>query len=385
MSTNKYLINLLSSYLAGECPEYPDDIDLDELLRLAGIHGVAGIAFTQLQKVDQKIKDNKSYINLENLFFADMMRYSRRCNLKETLILSFKKQGIKYAFVKGSILCDFYANPELRTMGDLDILIDERDKEKAHNMMLRLGAQYFHEQSQEDELKYRLNKVTIELHTKLICDDVVKNGVNYEEYFADEINNLKMVDDVYGEIPPERHIIFIISHMARHFSHNGCGIRMFMDLHVIKEYYKDSIDIEYIGNELKKLNLDKFTDCAFQLCNYWFNSGFKCSGSLESNELSAIEKFVLEAGAFGKTGRNNDVLMAKRIGIFRHIFPTYRQMRQHSDWFVDKPAILLPAAYIERGVRNLKERGGIIRWIKGMISGKEQVQYHKNIMDMLGL
>lgn len=37
----------------------------------------------------------------------------------------FEKNGIDYAPIKGSVVREYYPRPELRTMGDADVLIKE--------------------------------------------------------------------------------------------------------------------------------------------------------------------------------------------------------------------------------------------------------------------
>lgn len=385
MSTNDYFINLIYTYLWDKKPADPAGIDLSELLNTAEINKVSGIVYTQLQRADANLKTDENYQKAEQYFLVDLMHFNRRNRAKEQIIYALKNHNIRFAFFKGSVLCDYYREPTLRTMGDLDILIDGCNKDSVHNIMLGLGAKYYHDKSQPEELKYSLNKTLIEIHTKLICDEVVDNGVDYEGYFADEINNMNMIDECLGQLKPERHVIFMITHMARHFSRSGCGIRMFMDIHIVKKHYGDELNWKYILNELKKLNLAKFTNCVCEICNKWFDSGFECENELTEKQLSRIEQFIIEAGTFGTTGRNTDAMKVKQKGAFGLAFPTYKDMRQCSKWFADKPAVLLPIAYIERIVRNAKERGGIIRWIIKITSGRAEVENHGDIMDIIGL
>lgn len=60
-------------------------------------------------------------------------------------------------------------------------------------------------------------------------------------------------------------------------------------------------------------------------------------------------------------------------------------MREHSDWFKDKPAILLPVAYVERFIRNARERGGVMKWLKAIKKGKKKRDSHNNILEIMGL
>lgn len=60
-------------------------------------------------------------------------------------------------------------------------------------------------------------------------------------------------------------------------------------------------------------------------------------------------------------------------------------MKAHSNWFKDKPPILLPIAYGERFMRNAKERGGVIPWIKSLKQGNKEKEIQKNIINIMGL
>ena len=60
-------------------------------------------------------------------------------------------------------------------------------------------------------------------------------------------------------------------------------------------------------------------------------------------------------------------------------------MKEHSNWFKDKPAILLPAAYAERFLRNAKERGGMVHWRKNLKQGRQEKEVQNIIISIMGL
>lgn len=49
------------------------------------------------------------------------------------------KNNIKYVFIKGVASASYYKDPTLRTMGDVDVLINRRDTEKVHTLLQTLG------------------------------------------------------------------------------------------------------------------------------------------------------------------------------------------------------------------------------------------------------
>lgn len=60
-------------------------------------------------------------------------------------------------------------------------------------------------------------------------------------------------------------------------------------------------------------------------------------------------------------------------------------MKEHSLWFKDKSPLLLPVAYVERYVRNVKKRGGAVKWIKGIFRGKNENSNQRKILNIMRL
>ena len=60
-------------------------------------------------------------------------------------------------------------------------------------------------------------------------------------------------------------------------------------------------------------------------------------------------------------------------------------MRDYSVWYRNKPAILLPVAYAERMVRNIKARGGLVKVVKNIAVGKKDLNEKDIILKSVGL
>ena len=60
-------------------------------------------------------------------------------------------------------------------------------------------------------------------------------------------------------------------------------------------------------------------------------------------------------------------------------------MRKYYKWFENKPAILLPAAYVGRMVHGLRMRGGVVKGISVTGQTKKDYETHKEIVSKMGL
>lgn len=72
------------------------------------------------------------------LYGAIVGNLNRRVDF-ETLSKEFTVRGIAHMPVKGYYLRKLYPVPELRTFGDIDLLIHREDRQKVHELMLSLG------------------------------------------------------------------------------------------------------------------------------------------------------------------------------------------------------------------------------------------------------
>ena len=133
-NTSKLLFRCLSDHLEKSKTALSDDIrNLDELYAIAKSHDVVGMVYHQLKAVlggDKRFVENYS---------ASIFYYAGRNRCFETVTNAFRDNGIRYAMVKGVAIANLYPVPALRTMGDIDLLIREEDKQQIHQIMLVLG------------------------------------------------------------------------------------------------------------------------------------------------------------------------------------------------------------------------------------------------------
>lgn len=364
-------------------------VQLEQLVSLCKLHRNAGIVYHGLIK-QENVPQNMIEV-FEKGFYTEMMIYSKRMIVFQMVLDALNRQKIKHIIVKGMSYARCYPQTEFRTMGDLDLIICENDIQRADNVLEKMGGQLNYESSNQKIHHYILRKYHIELHTSIGYAGRFYQAYNYETYFQAAIQNSVCIDGYTYEFAPYYKVIYGIFHIAKHFYESGCGVRMLTDVAVLMKYYKSQIDMERLWKDLEAMRLKEFAQNLFSICREWF--GLETDGldsSLKNKDI--VEEYILSGGVFGHDNDLGDVMQIgiqngkhRYMKIFKWAFPGYSHMREYSQWFKDKPAILLPVAYVERFIRNARERGGIVAWIKQLKKANREKKVQENILKSVGL
>lgn len=365
------------------------NIQIEQLIALCKLHRNVGLVYSALMKqenVPQNIIDV-----FEKGFYVEMLVYSKRTTVFKMVLEEFNKKEIKHVIVKGMSYAKCYRQSEFRTMGDMDVIVSPNDIKKADKVLEKLGGQLDYESSNHKVHNYKLKKNHIEIHTSIGYAGGFNPTYDYESYFQKAIQESVCMNQCTYEFSPYDKVMYGIFHIAKHFYESGCGVRMITDLAVLMKSYKSQLDMEMLWKDLEEMRLKEFSKNLFSICQKWFGLEVdELDNQLEN--IETVENYILSGGVFGYDNILGDATeIVKQKGtcaitkMFRWAFPTYRHMREYSNWFKDKPALLLPAAYVERFVRNAKERGGIASWIKQLKKSNREKEVQENILKIMGL
>ena len=224
--------------------------------------------------------------------------------------------------LKGAVLKKLYPKPEMRVMGDGDILIKSEQYEIIREAMQSLGYTEFIES--DHEFIWNKPNIHIELHKRLIPsynkDYYFYYGVGWKFAKPDAGSCCKMSD--------EDTFVYIFTHYAKHYRDGGIGIRHITDLYVFLTS-NPKLDKKYIETELNKLGLLKFYKNTINTIDVWFNNK-------QANDISDfITDRIFESGSYGTyvshilsgaVKSSNFGKNAKFKKVFNLIFPPYNDM-----------------------------------------------------------
>ena len=137
----------------------------------------------------------------------------------EELDEKLAEQGIEYIPVKGYVIKNLYPEPELRTMSDIDILIQEKDRLKTDEILKNLG--YERQGLGSNVWTYKRGMVTFEIHINL-AGKKYWNDVDYIGYFSGLFQKSHPIGDkTERHLTLEDHFLFLCFHLAKHLCSTG--------------------------------------------------------------------------------------------------------------------------------------------------------------------
>lgn len=349
----KYILDITKAVLLDKKQvETPKNIDWNKIYSLCVYHGIASI-FTHAVKMGicKDVSDDIKTI-FNKLWYKEIIIDENQKKAAEELFECFDKNQIDYLPLKGIELKSLYPYSDMRRMGDIDILIKNNQYDKIKNVMQNSGYEFVLESNHEYIFK-KPPFVTIELHKFLIPtynDDMhcyYRDGWSFAQRVGESNCFLLTNEDNY---------IYIMTHFAKHYRDGGAGIKYLIDLYLLKKHC-NNMDFEYINNQFKRLNIDKFAKNIDFLLKVWFDNE-KTTPLIED-----MTNYIVLSGEYG-TGGNKAIVKSIRENkdksfekiqskkYLNVIFPHYSTLKNKYR-ILKKLPVLLPIFYIWRIVSNV--------------------------------
>jgi len=403
---NGIFIDLISAFINRHDPEVVEKPDWDEVYRMGRIHDVSGMVYLMANKLQEEYKPAPEIQSkMKKDFFSTVMRSDAQDKGMEEIISALNEGEIPHILLKGFVVKNYYPAREMRTMGDIDILIKPEDREKSHKLLKSLGCKSGNQYG--DEWAYSNVNLKFEVHTSLV-NEVTDISPYIKDYFSSVWDHAVIFSGSFTyELDREYHFLFLMVHMAKHFLATGCGIRMIMDIAVYIDYFKDNLNWEYIDKEIEKLNLVIFSKNVYILCSRWFGTNFHFQlPVMEDGFYSELSRYILSGGTFGFHERNlqarllrieysqsnqPDKKSSKIFSIInacrKKLFMDYHTMSNIGEYsFIKDKPLLLPIGWIYRFLYCAVVKGGkSLRVLKGIAKGSEEAEKQYEIISGLGL
>jgi hypothetical protein len=259
---------------------------------------------------------------------------------------AFQQFGIDHMLLKGSRMKNLYPAPELRYMGDADILIRLEQYDSIVPVLQSMGFQFVHES--DHELVWRHDQLFLELHKRLIPS----YNKDFYDYYGDGWQLAVPGEGCEYVMKPEDEWIYLFTHFAKHYRDGGAGCRYIGDLWLWRRNYPDMDEI-YIRDVLKKMHLEVFYDNILALLDYWF------ADAPGSEVLDVMTEFIFSSGSWGlaeirvlsrsvRNAKHHDLGFSGRLQYLRQIaFPGVEVLRDKYR-ILKKAPWLLPVVWMAR-------------------------------------
>ncbi len=280
---------------------------------------------------------------------------ARQMEAYHKLATRLEEAGIDYMPFKGTVLKQLYPMPEMRIMGDCDLLVRDKQGKTFQSLMRELGFELKEKGDHHNQYNSADNLV-FELHRRLMLKKVRDLYQYYgESWWTAQPSG---AHPCHFEMRPEDHYIFIFSHFVKHFRGEGAGIKFLVDMWVSLNAYPD-MDMTYICTELEKIGLDEFYHNIQRTLASWFDDaptdemtdyltdrlfGTTVYGSSEKGLLADAYTDALHAEADGSKDVEGSV---RRRRFFSLLFLPYDAMVKKYP-ILRRWAILLPLFWFIR-------------------------------------
>jgi hypothetical protein len=352
----QYLSELVHAQLMNEIPgSIPDGIHIEELEEIAHRNHMDYLILGALLKT--KLSDEKKTRIKPFVMQSTMKSMAQLCCIKE-LEDRFEKEGIYNLLLKGAVLKRMYPSPEMREMSDIDVMVYDKNLDRAKKVVEEMGYTLYDSINHHD-IYIKPPMLVIELHHTLYGKDVDK--VQYE-YF----NNKKPLVVKEGkkytlQFSAEDFYVYLIAHMAKHFFETGCGIRNIVDVYYYQKLYAATWDKAMIASELEKCGLSSFEKHISDLAQVWLG------GQTSDSFSGMLFNYMLDCGIYGKSENglwgyfammnNSDVNNFQSHAKRWYYFPPLSYLVRDYPWLKKFPFLLIIAWGI-RAVHGLLSKEG---------------------------
>ncbi|WP_262503354.1 nucleotidyltransferase domain-containing protein [Xylanibacter ruminicola] len=249
------------------------------------------------------------------------------------LIEKLRKEDIYTILVKGQGIAQCYENPLWRASGDVDLLLDTENFNRAKTLLFPLASVIEAEFEYSQHLALTIDRWEIELHGTMRCG-LTKKMDNFLDRIQKEMltnKEFRVWNNAGTEIllpAYDNDIVFIFTHFIKHFFKGGIGLRQICDWCRLLWTYRERIDNDLLEKRLNEMGLitewKAFAALAVKFLDYPCSAMPLYGGSIKwYNKAKKILGIVIETGNFGHNRNmeyynNSSYVVKKLMSFWKH-------------------------------------------------------------------
>lgn len=167
----------------------------------------------------------------KNTLFRGVAKNERLLKAQDELVAKFAQAEIPAVILKGSSVARYYPQPDLRILGDTDILVKKADVERAREILEQIGY-VFHEADHEFHMGFTRPGSYVELHYNVTYfPDSAGGRITAAEIegFLEDIHQGSVGNHHFPVLSERNQGLSLLLHMIRHMFEGGIGLRQLSD------------------------------------------------------------------------------------------------------------------------------------------------------------
>lgn len=291
------------------------------------------------------------------------------------LYTAMRDAGFHPLVVKGIVCRGIYPQGDLRPSSDEDLYVPDEEFAACCGFLRGRGME---PTGADDPDAYEIgwrkpgSQLYIELHRRLFPPDSRAYG-DLEGFFDLSAGEAAVYPTELGPVvyslSPHDHMLYLLLHAYKHFLHSGFGIRQVCDIGLWAREYRDRIDWDRLARQCEACNAQKFAAAVLGIASYDLDISAELPPVWQAPEdfCRPLLADVLTGGIYGASDSDRQhsstvtlqAVEADRSGlrssIWKSVFLNLADMEKKYPYLKKYP-MLLPAAWIQRIFRYLKEK-----------------------------
>lgn len=382
-NTQQGILTLIKSAITGEALTLSPAFSMSEVAQTARRHHITALLYEGAALCGVPLREDP----MPGMFQRSVSRLmisEKQLSASNKLFAAFEEAGIDYMPLKGLRMKALYPKPELRSMGDADVLIRLEQYDTIRPILLQQG---FAEKLESDhELIWEKKTLYLELHKRLIPS----YNPDLYAYFEDPWAMAEREQGHCWAMRVEDEWLYIFTHMAKHYRDGGIGLRHITDLYVFRRAHP-AMDEDYIRAALDRLELTEFYRHICLLLDYWFG------GASGNSTLEMMTEFIFTSGSFGTADSHAVSMMLRKIEnsrvgngrllyIWQALFPGKKVLLTQYP-VLEKHPWLLPVAWLLRPFHRLRKNPNLLQQKRKDLKtiSSENIENRRRSLKLVGL
>lgn len=255
-----------------------------------------------------------------------MAHFLRLLYAQEEVIRLLQEEGLHPVILKGCAAAIYYPQPELRTMGDIDIFVSPEEFDQSLQVMIQHGYAI---PKGENFKRYHVNLfkdgMHFELHHKPAGIEENERGEYFMHFILQGFSNIKyneVSQSMIPMFPPLQNGLVLLLHIEKHLK-EGLGLRQIIDwMFFAEEYLTDAAwETEY-QPVFSKGKIEELAVIVTRMCQIYLGLSEKnmtwCANA-DPKLCESLFAYIMEQGNFGvkerSTSHGANVLSRNGTGV----------------------------------------------------------------------
>ena len=293
-----------------------DTVDYAEIKRIAVNHACLPLVYDGAVKAGLVPPESWE----QHAIFVAANNY-KNLTVQAEILAKLAENHIRHAVLKGISVSRYYPEPLYRPLGDIDILVEEKDYERAITLISGSADRKEEHYGHEFHYCFLYKGIHVEIHRQVTEFASDTQGKKLCEHFSHALDNLEegQYDTFrFPALSPAFQIVSLLVHTQRHFIFHKSTLRMLCDFAVFAQSIEEKVWCSSVLPVLTDMGLLPFAETLCRVAEKYLGITLSFSvGRKITEELvdSLLEGF-LEDGiykTYGPTPKKNVLTTIKSL------------------------------------------------------------------------